>query len=111
MQRNAPRMHQIQRNSIEFTKSFAFPIWLTNHIHPLTHLPAYIPIIELDPLPTPYPPEGHIVFERPYSTLLPQPKKRDLTYNYLYKYGQLDESMLQYTLDVDKEAIFVDKTT
>jgi hypothetical protein len=73
--------------------------------------PGDIPIIELDPLPTPYPPEGHIVPEQHYPTLPPPPKKRDPTCSYLYNYCRLNEFMLQYTLDADKEAIFVDKAT
>jgi hypothetical protein len=79
--------------------------FIGNEINPANSLPADIPIIELDPLPTPYPPEGHIVLERPYSTLPPPPKKLDPTCSYLYKYCQLDETMLQSTLDPDKEAI------
>jgi hypothetical protein len=85
--------------------------FMGNDIHHRLRLPADIPIVELDPLHTPYPPEGHIVLERPYSSIPPPPKKRDPTCSYLYKYCQLDETMLQYTLDAHKEAIFVDKAT
>src|SRR5271170_6647557 len=60
-----------------------------NEINYVYGLPGNIPIIELDPLPTPYPPQGHIVLERPYSTLPPPPKKRDPTCSYLYKYFRL----------------------
>src|SRR5271170_815424 len=69
-----------------------------NEINYVYGLPGDIPIIELDPLPTPYPSEGHIVLERPYSSIPPPPKKRDPACSYLYKYCQLDETMLQYTV-------------
>jgi len=69
-----------------------------NEINYVYGLPGDIPIIELDPLHTPYPPEGHIVLERPYSSIPPPPKKRDPACSYLYKYCQLDETMLQYTV-------------
>src|SRR5579859_3372587 len=85
--------------------------FVSNEIDYVHGMPAGIPIIELDPLPTPYSPEGHIVLERPYSTLPPPPKKRDRTCSYLYEYCKLDETKLQYTVDVDKEAIFLDKAT
>src|SRR5271170_5371023 len=80
-------------------KSVAKRIGFTgNDIHHRLRLPANIPIVELDPLHTPYPPEGHIVLERPYSSIPPPPKKRDPTCSYLNKYCQLDETMLQYTV-------------
>src|SRR5579859_4855723 len=100
--------HQRRRSRKSVAKRIGF---IGNEINPTNGLPADIRIIELDPLPIPYPPEGHIILERPYSTPPPPPKKRDRTCSYLYKYCQLDETMLQYTLDADKEAIFVDKTT
>jgi hypothetical protein len=74
-------------------------------------LPSHIPIIEVEPLPAPYPPEGHIVLERHYPVPPPPPKLNDPTCNYLYDYCELDETKLQYTVDMNQEAVFVDKTT
>src|SRR5277367_4577215 len=55
-----PRRRQSHARRIKF---------VGNEINYLYGLPADIPIIELDPLPTPYPaPQGHIVLERYYPT-------------------------------------------
>src|SRR5579859_6346798 len=78
--------------------------FIGNEINADNGLPGDVPIIELDPLPTPYPPERHIVLERPYSTLPSPPKLCDPTCNYLYEYCELDDAKLQYTVDVDKES-------
>jgi hypothetical protein len=103
--KSKPRQRQSHKNVARRIK------FVGNEINYVYGLPADIPIIELNPLPTPYPPQGHIVLERHYPTLPPPPKKSDPTCSCLYKYCQLDESMLQYALDADKEVIFVDKTT
>jgi hypothetical protein len=74
-------------------------------------LPNDVPIIEVERLPTPYPPEGHIVLERYYPVLPSAPGLRDPTCSYLHTYCQLDESKLQHTVEMDQDAIFIDKTT
>jgi len=85
--------------------------FIGNEINAVNGLLADVPIIELDPLPMPYPPERHIVLESLYSTLPSPPKLRDPNCNYLYEYCELDNAKLQYTVDVDKEAIFINKST
>ena len=63
-----------------------------NKIDHRTNLLASISIIELNPLPMPYPSKGHIVLERHYPTPPPSPKLCDLICSYLYKYCELDET-------------------
>jgi hypothetical protein len=74
-------------------------------------LPDNIPAVFVDPLLIPYPPKGHIVLERHYSTLPDPPHLRDPTCSYLHQYCQLDSSKLQHTVYKDQDAIFLDGTT